>query len=126
MRLTLLLCLFHAAVLAEPTEKELNARFCESVGGQVETRHFYTYADGHSFVRVDCETSDTVYEMGLDKRSSLDSIQQSLFASHITGKRAAVVIYDTDGMEGRYEFRIRIAAEAVGIHFLTINVKQPK
>ena len=67
--------------------------------GETETRHGYTSADGRRFVKVDCETSTTVYEGGLDKRSSLDSLQQALFFSVLTGKRPAVVIYDTDGRE---------------------------
>ena len=53
-------------------------------------------------MKVDCETSTTVYEGGLDKRSSLDSLQQALFFSVLTGKRPAVVIYDTDGKEGQF------------------------
>ena len=41
---------------------------------------------------VDCETADVVYEGGLDRRSSLDSVQQALFAAAFTGKEPAVVI----------------------------------
>ena len=43
-------------------------------------------------MEVDCETGTMVYEGGLDKRSSLDSVQQALFFSHVTDKRAAAVI----------------------------------
>ena len=57
------------------------------VSGETETRHGYTSAGDHSYVEVDCETSTMVYEGGLDKRSSLDSVQQALFFSHVTGKR---------------------------------------
>ena len=81
----------------------------------METRHGYTSASGRSYAQVDCETSTTVYESGLDKRSSLDSLQQALFFSHVTGKRPAVVIYDTDGQEGRFEYRIRTACQAAGV-----------
>lgn len=73
---------------------------------------------------MDCETADTVYEMGLDKRSSLDSIQQAVFAAHLTGKRPAVVIFDTDNQEGIYEYRIRVVAETMGVRYTTFNVKQ--
>ena len=104
MRIALILYLFHVAVSAEPTEAELNRQFCTSVSGQTETRHYYTYAGGRSHIRVDCETASHVYEGGLDKRSSLDSIQQALFAGYITGKRPAVVIYNTDRKEGRFEY----------------------
>ena len=99
------------------SEKEYNRRFCATVNGETETRHWYTYADGSSFVEADCETSSMVYEGGLDKRSSLDSLQQALFFSHVTGKRPAVVIYDTDGKEGRFEYRIRTACQKAGVRY---------
>ena len=117
MRITLILCLFHVAVSAGPTETEYNRQFCQSLGGQTETRHYYTYAGGRSYIQVDCETPNMVYEGGLDKRSSLDSVQQALFASHVTGKRPGVVIYDTDGREGRFEYRIKTACEQAGMIF---------
>ena len=50
-----------------------------------------------------------VYEGELDKRSSSDSLQQALFFIHLIGKAPAVVIYDTDSREGRFEYRIRTA-----------------
>ena len=117
MRIALILCLFHVAVSAEPTETEFNTKFCQSVGGQTETRHYYTYAGGRSYIQVDCETATHVYEAGLDKRSSLDSIQQALFAGYVTGKRSAVVIYDTDRREGRFEYRIKTACEQARVIF---------
>ena len=100
-----------------PSENEYNHRFCAAVGGMTETRHTYTYDSGSSYVKVDCETSTTVYEGGLDKRSSLDSLQQALFFSHLTGKTPAVVLYDTDGREGRFEYRIRTACQKAGVHY---------
>ena len=118
MRIILILCLFPAVVLAEPTEAEFNLQFCQSVGGKTETRHYYTYQGGRSHIQVDCETATHVYEGGLDKRSSLDSVQQALFASHVTGKQPGVVIYDTEGKEGQYEYRIRIAADLAGVQYV--------
>ena len=53
----------------------------------------------------------------LDKRSSLDSLQQALFFSVLTGKRPAVVIYDTDGQEGQFEYRIRTACQKSGVRY---------
>ena len=97
--------------------QEYNRRFCATVNGETETRHGYTYAGGRSFVKVDCETSTTVYEGGLDKRSSLDSLQQALFFSVLTGKRPVVVIYDTDGQEGQFEYRIRTACQGAGVRY---------
>ena len=117
MRIALMLCLFHASASAEPTETELNDQFCQSVNGQTETRHYYTYPGGRSFIQVDCETATHVYEGGLDKRSSLDSIQQALFAAHLTGKRPSVVVYDMDGWEGRFEYRIRTVCQQAGVRY---------
>ncbi len=75
---------------------------------------------GASHIRVDCETADTVYAGGLDKRSSLDSVQQALFAAHLTGKKPAVVIYNTAGKIGRYEHRIKVACERAGVAFYSV------
>ena len=99
------------------SEDDYNRWFCALVNGETETRHGYTSAGGRSYVEVDCETGTMVYEGGLDKRSSLDSVQQALFFSHVTGKRPAVVIYDTDGREGRFEYRIRIACRKAGVRY---------
>ena len=62
-----------------------------------------------------------VIEGGLDKRSSLDSVQQTLFASTLTGKKPVIVIYDTDGIEGRFEYRIKTVAKNLGIKFYNLN-----
>ncbi len=99
------------------SEDDYNRWFCTMVNGETETRHGYTSAGGRNYVEVDCETGTMVYEGGLDKRSSLDSVQQALFFSHVTGKRPAVVIYDTDGREGRFEYRIRIACRKAGVRY---------
>lgn len=99
------------------SEDDFNNAFCADVKGSREVRHKYTYPGGRSYVVVDCETADMVYEGGLDRRSSLDSLQQALFAAAITGKRPGVVIYDTDGIVGKYEHRIKNACESVGVVF---------
>ena len=98
-------------------EDYYNDAFCEFVGGDRETRHNYTLG----YIRIDCETDTRVYEGGLDKRSSLDSIQQALFASFITGKEPWVVIYDTDALEGKWELRIREAARIAGVKFIKVH-----
>ena len=100
-----------------------NTEFCDSVGGKTEVRHDYTFPSGDSYVRVDCETKDTVYEGGLDKDTSLDSLQQALFFASLTGKTPVVVIYDTDGKVGMYEHRIKVACERVGVKFLSWSMK---
>ena len=99
------------------SEDDYNRWFCTRVNGETATRHGYTSAGGRGYVEVDCETGTMVYEGGLDKRSSLDSVQQALFFSHVTGKRPAVVIYDTDGREGRFEYRIRVACRKAGVRY---------
>ena len=101
----------------QASESEYNDRFCAEINGERETRLYYTYSGGRSYVLVDCETATHVWEGGLDKRSSLDSIQQALFFSVISGKRPAVVIYDTDGFFGRYEHRIETACKKAGVKF---------
>ena len=105
---------------APAQEDAYNASFCSSLGGETEVRHAYTYPAGQSYIRVDCETADTVYEGGLDNRSSLDSVQQALFAAYLTGKQPAVVIYNTDGKMGRYEHRIKVACERAGVAFYSV------
>ena len=99
------------------SEDDYNRWFCTRVNGETATRHGYTSAGGRGYVEVDCETGTLVYEGGLDKRSSLDSVQQALFFSHVTGKRPAVVMYDTDGREGRFEYRIRVACRKAGVRY---------
>ena len=106
-------------VLAQHTEADYNATFCAEVNGQQEVRHTYTYPGGQEHVFVDCETQERVYEGGLDKRSSLDSVQQALFFAALTGKQPTVVIYDTDGRMGQYEYRIQTACELAGVLFLS-------
>lgn len=112
--------LLSAPTQAQAQEDAYNATFCSSMGGETEVRHEYTYPAGTSYIRVDCETEDTVYEGGLDKRSSLDSVQQALFAASLTGKKPAVVIYNTDGKIGRYEHRIKVACERAGVAFYSV------
>lgn len=100
------------------SEAQANDAFCASVGGRREVRHYYKDATGkRRYISVDCETATHVYEGGLEKRSSLDSVQQALFAAELTGKQPAVVIYDTDGVEGDIEHRIRTAAKRAAVKY---------
>ena len=103
-------------------ETALTAAFCAAVGGVTEVRNDYA----HGYIKVDCETTEHVIETGLDKRSSLDSIQQAVFAHTLTGKIPVVVIYDTDGKEGKWQFRIRKAAEALNVPYIVVDAKDPK
>ena len=80
-------------------------------------RHYYSYDNKKSYIIVDCETDTEVWEGGLDKQSSLDSIQQAIFFSILTGKRPAVIIYNTDKKLGTYEYRIGQVAKQLNIKF---------
>ena len=67
---------------------------------------------------VDIVTDEHVIEGGKDKRSSLDSIQQAVFESTLSGKKSALAIYDTDGIWGKYEHRIWVAAKKLDVKFI--------
>lgn len=97
------------------------ALLCGSLfGGTPERSHMFDYPDGRAAIRVDCENAKRVIEVGLDKRSSLDSLQQALFAAEITGKEAVVVLIDTDGRMGRFEWRIARAANIAGVSIIVL------
>ncbi len=107
-----------------PNEAALNKALADKIGGRTEVRHYYFVAGRRHHVRVDIETDSHVIEGGLDKRSSLDSVQQATFAAQLSGKRPRVIIYDRDGKEGPFEYRIRIAAQALGIDFQRIPLSE--
>ena len=125
--LALALALFAGTALAQ-SEDELNDALCAALGGERETRQYYSI-DGSSksnYVIVDCETDDLVIEGGKDSRSSLDSLQQTLFFHVLTGKRPVVAIYDTDGVLGPYEYRIGSACAEAGVQYVHIQDKDGK
>ena len=100
-----------------------NLRLANHLGGRTEVTYNYDYningsAPRIASIRIDIVTDEYVIEGGLDKRSSLDSIQQAVFASTLTGKKPAVAIYDTNGTWGKYEHRIYSSAKKLGIKFL--------
>ena len=76
---------------------------------------FFDRNQSHACLNLFTDTH--VIEGGLDKRSSLDSIQQALFFGYLTGKKPVVVIYDTDGIEGKIEYRLKITTKLTGIAF---------
>ena len=84
----LLLILLSFPIITLASENDYNDQFCAEVNGERETRLYYIHPGGRSYVMVDCETATHVWEGGLDKRSSLDSVQQALFFSVISGKEA--------------------------------------
>ncbi|MEM7047589.1 MAG: hypothetical protein AAF442_08080 [Pseudomonadota bacterium] len=103
-----------------PSELELNHAYCHKISGQTEVRHTYQIFDTRHNVIADCETATHVFEMGLDKRSSLDSLQQATFLAWLTGKTPVVVIFDTDRHVGPYEYRIERACLELGIIYRRI------
>ena len=114
------------ALGAEQKEMALTKDFCRTLGGAVEVRHTYAYSEqtqrrtGH--IRVDCETETHVYEVGLDRRSSFDSVHQALFASLLTHKAPGVVLFDTDGNVGRVEHQIQVLCRALN-RFLPLPIR---
>ncbi len=102
-------------------EDAWNDYFCKKVGGEREVRHTYHYPGGSSYITVDCETADVVIEGGRDTRSSLDSLQQAVFASTLSGKEPRIVIYNSDNTIGRYEHRIEKAAQVAGVDYSNVT-----
>ena len=99
-------------------ESHFIAMLCAVVlGGEAEVSHAYNVDFDIHRIRVDCETPLRVVEVGRDTRSSLDSVQQALFAAQVTGKAPMVVMIDTDGREGAIEYRVRSVAEMVGVEY---------
>ncbi len=103
------------------TEAEAIAILCAMLGGEPEVRHAYVIDGGEHHVRLDCETATHAIEVGLDTRSSLDSVQQAEFAAWLAGKEPMVVIVDRDGFEGAIEFRIETAARRLGVAYRTVS-----
>jgi predicted RecB family endonuclease len=85
--------------------------------GKTEEPHGYSVGYGLHKIRVDCETDTHVIEVGLDKRSSTDSVHQAVFAAHLTGKTPMVIMIDRDGRMDQYEFQVRTVAEALGVEY---------
>lgn len=112
---------------ADSPKKEgyYNDLFCEEVGGEREVRLPYRWGEGEKQsgdVIADCKTKTHVYEGGKDTRGSLDSVQQALFFSYVSKLKPAVVIYDTDGKFGQYEYQIKKASEEAGVEFIHWSV----
>ena len=107
---------------APRNEASFNLALAALLNGQTEVKFSYDYGKSGNTpltasVRIDIVTEKYVIEGGLDKRSSLDSIQQAVFASTLSGKEPAVAVYDTDEMWGKFEQRIWTVANQLGIKF---------
>ena len=105
-------------------EASYNKYYSKAIKGVLESPRTYEINGGKRKVIIDIETATEVIECGLDKRSSLDSVQQALFFHIITGKRPVVVIYDTDGKEGPIEYRIKKVCQLVGVSHIKATAKK--
>jgi hypothetical protein len=102
-------------------EQGYNQKLAHCLGGQVETRLAYP----KGFVRVDIETKTHLIEAGLDKRSSLDSLQQVVFFHHLKPhKLPMIIIYDSDGIEGKIEHQLRTTSQKFGIAFYRVSTRK--
>lgn len=107
-------------------EDYYNTLLSTHLGGETEVTIEFNYGIPgsnlrQSNVRIDIVTDQYAIEGGLDKRSSLDSIQQAVFAASQLGLRPAVAIYDTDGSWGKYEHRIWTAAKNLGVKYFWVR-----
>ena len=113
-----------ALAQSQLTEADYNQLYCDKIGGKTQVKHDYISDAGEAgYIYVDCETENEVIEGGLDRPASLDSVQQALFAAHITNKTPVVVIYNSDGIEGKIQYRIKIGAMRAGVEFKHITIK---
>ena len=112
-------------------EAAFNRALALLLNGRTEVSLPYNYGNSGNTtltasVRIDIMTNKYVIEGGLDKRSSLDSIQQAVFASTLSGKEPAVAVYDTDGFWGKYEQRVWTVANELGIKFFWFDGQKLK
>ncbi|QDC11104.1 hypothetical protein FHY55_18515 [Oceanicola sp. D3] len=104
------------------TETALALIYCSMFAmGDVEVRVPYNVGYDLHYVRVDCRTESHVIELGLDKRSSIDSVHQAVFAATQTGLTPKVVMIDTDGREDAYEFQVRTVAQQLGVAYEVVD-----
>lgn len=97
----------------------INALFCLLLnGGVTEVAHTFSNASGASSVSVDCETPTHVIEFGHDNMDSLrGTVHDAAFAASLTGKTPMVIVIDTDGIEDRYQYEVRVVARRVGVAY---------
>lgn len=95
---------------------------CAWLKGEPEVPYQFDIDEGTYRVRADCITDQYAIEIGLDKRSSLDSLQQAQFAAFMADKEPMVLLVDTDGVEGRFEYRIKQVARGFGVQYQSVPV----
>ena len=112
-------------------ENYYNTLLARKLNGITEVTYDFHYGQKDNLpygasVRVDIVTDEYVIEGGLDRRSSLDSIQQAIFASSLAKKEPAIAMYDTDNFWGPYEHRIWTVANELEIKFIWFNGREIK
>ena len=110
-------------------ESYYNSQLAAHLDGRTEVNIDFTYGlqgntPRQASVRIDIVTDQFAIEGGLDKRSSLDSIQQAVFAASQLGLKPAVAIYDTDGTWGKYEHRVWTVAKELGVKYFWVSGNQ--
>lgn len=103
-------------------EAQIIAVMCAFWGGEPEVSLDYMLHGEARRVQIDCLTEERAIELGLDKRSSLDSVQQATFAADLADRSPQVVIIDTNGEQGSIEYRIQRAAKLAGVGFNRVPV----
>ncbi|MEM1388764.1 MAG: hypothetical protein AAF748_11215 [Pseudomonadota bacterium] len=99
-------------------EVAVGALFCMLLNGAPEAQHDYGNLGGLNTISVDCETPTHVIEIGLDNTDGLrDSLHQAAFAAALTDKRPMVLVIDTDGVEDRYQYELRVVARKFDVAF---------
>ena len=104
-------------------EAELLHIICVLIlGGTPELRTPYVIDDGDHHIRIDCLTPTHAVEIGLDdRRSSLDSVHQAIFAAHLTDREPMVVLVDTNGVEEAIEFQVETVARDLGVAYRVLD-----
>jgi len=112
-----LIALFPLLAFAQ-TKSELDALFCAQYDdgrAQVEIR--YDIAIARGAVTVGCQTSDRFFLTGVDEKDSIELIGEAAQIAPIAGSEPTIVIYDRDGVNGKWEKRIQHASRALGLTF---------
>ena len=97
-------------------EKHYQTQLCNKLGGEMEV----VLKDR---TRVDCLTNEYAIEVDFAKKWA-ESIGQSLYYAHMTGKKPAVGLIMNDGKDKRYLKRLNVIAREYGIEIFIINKMQ--
>ncbi len=94
-------------------EKHYQTQLCDKLGGEMEVVL-------NDRTRVDCLTNEYAIEVDFAKKWA-ESIGQSLYYAHMTGRRPAVGLIVDDGKDERYLKRLDVIARKYGIEIFVIK-----